>query len=117
MLDRMRIIAEGISMSELRTLAESAFGSLVKAVVDLRQERMAVGGELHSDEEALLLEQGSRQEDLWGVNLYPDLSGDDFVEFDSMINLRPWQGNRSRAVEDPDTRKRILEVVRKLVQP
>lgn len=104
-------------MSELRVLARDTFGTLVKAVVDVRREKMAIGGELHSDEERLLLEQGSHQEDLWGINLYPDLAGGDFVEFDSMINLRPWQGNRSRAVEDPETRNRILEVVRKLVQP
>ncbi len=117
MLGGMKIVADSISMAELKALAHNTFGTLVKAVVDIRLERMAVGGELHSDEEALLLEQGSRQEDLWGINLYPDLAGDDFVEFDAMINLRPWQENRSRGVEDPQVRERILELVRTLVQP
>mgnify|MGYP001585071664 CR=1 FL=1 len=77
---------------------------------------MAVGGELHADEEALLLEQGSRQQDLWGINFYPEKNGDGFVEFDSMINIRPSQNNRSRSVEDAATREKILAIVHQLVQ-
>jgi len=91
------------------------FGNLVKAVVDVEREIMAVDGELHADLEALMIQEGAKQANLWGINLYPDLTGDDFVEFDSMINLRPSQNNRSRGVEHPDTRKKILEIVNKLV--
>ena len=76
----------------------------------------AVDAELHSDLEALLLDDGSKQKGLWGVNLYPEMSGDEFVEFDSMINLRPSQGNRSRGVEDEKTRKKIMEIVEKWVK-
>jgi hypothetical protein len=76
---------------------------------------MALSGELHSDEEALLLEDGSRLTDLWGVNLYPRESGPDWIEFDSMINVRPSQHNRSRDVEDEDTRAAIRRVVDALV--
>lgn len=96
-------------------MAEAMFGDLVKAVVDIRREIMAVDAELHADQEAFLLEKGSKQVDLWGINLYPDLAGEDFVEFDSMINLRPSQGNRSQEVLDPVVRERILEIVRRLV--
>ncbi len=71
--------------------------------------------ELHADEEALLLEAGSEQTDLWGINLYPQLEGDNFIEFDSMMNLRPSRGNRSRGVEDPALRERIRAIVRELV--
>ena len=60
----------------------------------------------------MLLNDGSRQNDLWGINLYPD-EEDDFVEFDSLINIRPMSGNRSRGVDDPDIQQRILEVVDK----
>lgn len=90
-------------------------GSLVKAVVDIDKQIMAVDGELHADEEALLLQSSSRQENLWGINIYPELSGADFIEFDSMINLRPSQGNRSRGVEDPQIKKKILAIVAKLI--
>ena len=77
---------------------------------------MAVDAELHSDEEQALIESGSRQEHLWGINIYPELSGDDFFEFDSMINIRPAQKNRSRGVEDEKIRKRIMKIVNKLVK-
>ncbi len=77
---------------------------------------MVVGGELHADQEAQLLEQGSRQENLWGINIYPENSKDTLVEFDSMINIRPRQENRSRDVEDPLIREQILEVVYRLIR-
>jgi len=76
---------------------------------------MAVDAELHADEEEALLERGSAQANLWGINLYPDVVGEDWIEFDSMINLRPSQGNRSRGVDDPMVRRRIVEVVSRLV--
>ncbi len=91
------------------------FDNLVKAVVDIRREIMVVDADLHADEEKLLLENGSKQENLWGINLYPDLNGKDFVEFDSMINLRPSQNNRSRGVEDSKIQEKILSIVNKLV--
>ena len=77
---------------------------------------MSLGGELHSDEEAALLAQGSSQGDLWGINVYPDKPRPEWVEFDSMINVRPRFGNRSRSVEDPDTRNLILEIVDALIE-
>ncbi len=77
---------------------------------------MAIGGELHSDEEELLLESGSAQPNLWGINLYPDLSGEDWIEFDSMINVRPPQGNLTRGVDDPAVRERIRGIVGELVE-
>jgi hypothetical protein len=88
---------------------------MVKAVVDVDRRIMAIGAELHSDEEAALLEDGSKQLSLWGVNLYPGETGDTFLEYDSMINVRPAVGNRSRSVEDEATRVRILDIVRALV--
>jgi len=95
-------------------MAADMFGDLVKAVVDVARDVMAVDAELHADEEALLIECGSGQTDLWGINLYPGLEGNDFVEFDSMINLRPSR-NRSRGVEDPAIRERIRQIVNDLV--
>lgn len=114
----LRIIDHTISLIELKELANERFGDLVKAVVDIERGAMAIGCELHVDAEELLLNQRSNQKDLWGINLYPDAFGDEerFVEFDSMINLRPGQGNRSRGIENPETRKKILDVVlRKVV--
>ncbi len=105
-----------ISLADLREMSAARFGDLVKAVVDLERRLMVADAEMHSDEEAELLSDGSRQQDLWGINLYPDLPEADWLEFDSMINLRPSFGNRSRSVDDPVIRERISEIVRSLVQ-
>jgi hypothetical protein len=102
---------------DLAELAESGFGNLVKAVVDVDKWIMAIGGEMHADEEAVLLGLGSSQADLWGINLYPSQYGQaDWIEFDSMINIRPRQGNRSRGVEDPIAQEKIVAVVGSLVR-
>lgn len=112
----MKIIEKEITVQELEEMAEKMFGNLVKAVVDIEKEIMAVDAELHADEEAVLLENGSKQESLWGINLYPEISGDDFVEFDSMINLRPAQGNRGRGVDDLKIQEKIKSIVNRLVK-
>jgi len=87
------------------------FGNMVKAVVDVEKELIAVDAELHSDLEALLLDNGSKQKNLWGINLYPELVGSEFIEFDSMINMRPSQGNKSRGVDDKATTQKIVKIV------
>lgn len=112
-----RIVRDRISRAELARMAEAQFGDWVKAVVDVSRGVMAIGGDLHADDEAALLADGSRQRDLWGINLYPGESGPDWIEFDSMINLRPSQDNRSRGVDDERIRARIREVVGCLVPP
>ena len=112
-----RIVRDRISRADVARLAEDQFGDWIKAVVDVSRGTMAIGGDLHADDEAALLADGSRQSDLWGINLYPGESGSDWIEFDSMINLRPSQGNRSRDVDDEETRARIRAVVESLVPP
>ena len=97
-------------------MAEGRFGNLVKAVVDVERKIMALDGELHADEEALLLENGSLQENLWGINIYPELEGPERIEFDSVINIRPSQGNRSRGVDDSMIRERIVQAVTGLMK-
>jgi hypothetical protein len=105
-----------ISIDEIRQLAKARFGDMVKAVVDLERGIMLLDADLHADQEAELLAQGSDQQDLWGINLYPDLAKAEWLEFDSMINLRPSFGNRSRGVDDPATREAIAGLVQRLVR-
>ncbi|MCK4413853.1 MAG: hypothetical protein KAY32_09930 [Candidatus Eisenbacteria sp.] len=106
---------EPIHLDELRRLAAERFGDLVKGVVDLARDMMILDADLHADQEAELLTTGSRQQDLWGINLYPDLPAQDWIEFDSMINLRPSSGNRTRGVDDPAIREQIVDLVNRLV--
>lgn len=111
----IRIIKKPISKKELEELAQEGFGDVIKAVVDVEQEIMAVGGEFHSEEEVLLMErESSKRENTWGINLQFDESSE-FIEFDSMVNLKPAYGNRSRGVENPKTRNKIEEIVKKLI--
>ena len=110
-----RIVTEPLTRAEIASMAAEQFGDMLKAVVDVERGIMAVGGELHSDEEALLLDHGSLQRHLWGINSYPAEAGEDWIEFDSMINVRPSQGNRSRNVEDAQLQNEIRRVVRSLV--
>lgn len=111
----MKIISESISTDELKEMAKNSFGNLVKVVVDVEREVMAVDGELHADLEKILLENSSQQKDLWGINIFPKIPGDDMIEFDSMINLRPMQNNMSRGVEDLNIRKKIINIVNNLI--
>lgn len=112
-----RIVKDKISRAELRVLAHEQYGDIIKAVVDLEQGIMGVGGELHVDIQSLLIEkESSRGDTTWGINLYLDKSGDDFIEFDSMVNLKPLLGNRTRGVEDTAIQEQIRAIVAKLVE-
>ena len=114
----MRRVTESqpVTLDDLRALARTRFGDLIKGVVDLRRGILLLDAELHADQEAALLAEGSAQVDLWGINLYPDVGGADWLEFDSLINLRPSFGNRSRGVDDAATREAIAALVDRLVR-
>ena len=104
-----------LSLEDLKKMAEDSFGDFVKAVVDIDKTIMAVDADLHADEEELLLKSGSKQDNLWGINIYPKIKKDDWIEFDSMINLRPSLDNLSRGVKDPKVKEKIKEIVDSLI--
>lgn len=112
----MKLITDSISVAELQEMSKKMFGGLVKAVVDIEKDTMIVDAELHADQEEFLLDQGSLQENLWGINIYPaKAKHDGWIEFDSMINVRPAWGNSTRSVEDPVIQKKIIDLVNTLV--
>lgn len=112
---KIEIIRTPISKEKLSKAAKELFGDFVKAVVDIQRNIMAIGGELHADEEQVLMEDGSRQEDVWGINLWVDKNTDDWIEFNSMINVRPSQGNRTRGIDDNGIKTKIRAIVEQLV--
>jgi hypothetical protein len=112
----MQIIKDTITLNELKKIAQNLFGDMVKAVVDVENEYVAIDAELHADLESLMLQQGSKQANLWGINLYPGLPDNQFIEFDSLINIRPSVGNKSRNVENGQLCKRITEIVAKRIK-
>lgn len=111
----MILVDKNISLAELRPMSEKMYGNIVKAVVDIDKEIMVIDVEMHVDAEQELLELGSEQKNLWGINIHPDSPKSERIEFDSMINIRPSQGNRTRSVENNDIQKKIVNIVNKLV--
>ena len=113
----MQIVKDKIKIAELQEMAKKMFGSFVKAIVDTEQEIMAVDAPMHSDLFEFLMEkENSQPKDLWGINFYPEKSGDDFIEFDSMMNLKPALGNKTRGVENKATRNKIIQITGKLIK-
>lgn len=113
----MQIIRDALSIAQLKTMSEKLFPPLVKAVVDIEKEIMAVDLNMHADAQCALLQDGSHMDNLWGITLHPDkLKTGEWIEFGSLINYRPIVDNRSRFVEDPIIRKKIINVIAKLVQ-
>ena len=98
-------------------MAERMYGTMVKADVDVAKKVVVIDMDMHADGEAYLLEHGSQQTDLWEINLHPDKFGtDEFIEFDSMINIRPRQNNPSRDVLDPVVRQQIIDIIAGVVR-
>ena len=115
-MSEINLVNRSITLKELKDIASLGFGDMVKAVVDVEKRIMAIGGSMHADEEKFLLEQGASQDDLWGINIYPDSQEENRIEFDSMINVRPRQNNRSRGVESIELQKKIIEIVDLLIK-
>ena len=111
----MLILERPISRAELKEYAANTFGDMIKCVADADKGLLAIDADLHADLERLLLENGSQQTSLWGFNLYPDETGDDFIEYDSLINIRSWQGNPVRDVLDQEVREKIAGTVNKFI--
>lgn len=112
----MIILKEQVTIQYIDELAQNLYGDMIKAVADVDKGVIAIDAELHSDLEMLLLEDGSCQESLWGFNIYPQLEEDDYIEFDSLINIRPRQNNRSRDVENEEIRKKIIVLVNQFIK-
>ncbi|MBI4235488.1 hypothetical protein HY604_04280 [Candidatus Peregrinibacteria bacterium] len=111
----MIIINQPLQIKEIRENHANFFDTMVKIVVDTEKAWIALDAELHSDLEELLLENESEQENLWGANIYFTNPHD--IEFTSLINIRPGHGNKGMLIENPETKKRITEIVKKLILP
>jgi hypothetical protein len=112
----LKLVKTIITNNELKQMSAKMFDGLVKAVVDIEKEVMVVDAEMHADQEEFLIAEGSTQSNLWGINFYPaEVGTENWLEFDSMINLRPSQNNRSRGIDDEKIRLKVKSIVEKLV--
>ena len=113
----MKIVKDKVGLNELKEMTKRMYENLVKAVVDVEKEIMAVDAEMHVDLEQLLIEkENCEPKNLWGINFHPDFDGENFIEFDSMINLKPLLGNKKRGVENLEVQNKIRKIVTKLVK-
>ncbi|MEW6408276.1 MAG: DUF5674 family protein [Patescibacteria group bacterium] len=108
----MQILNKKITKSEIEKLAQESFNGMIKFVVDIERGILAIDADMHSDLEQLLLEKGSKQENLWGGNYYP---GENIIEYESLINIRPLQNNRSIRLENAEIKKKIENIVKKFL--
>lgn len=115
LMAEIKILTEKIDKRELKRLVEQCFKDMVKYVVDVRQRRIAIGGELHADAEQLLLESGSEQKDIWGANYYPGKGESGCIEYTALINIRPSSGNSSMEVVDNNLQEKIREITFELI--
>lgn len=111
----IKVFSSQIPKEELLALAKSGYGEMVKGVIDINKRLLALGGELHSDSEQVLLDRGSKQADLWGFNIYPGKTREEYLEYTSMINIRPRQGNMDRDIKDLNLRRQIKSIVDAMV--
>lgn len=111
----MRIITKPTSLKEIWENRETPFVELLKIVVDIENEILAVDSEMHADLEEILLEQGSRQKEIWGANIYPLRKSDDYIEFTALINIRPAQRNKSMEVLDKNIKQKMDIIIKRLL--
>ncbi len=113
----MKIVKDKIEIAELKEMTKKMYENLAKAVVDIEKKIMAVDAEMHVDLEQILIEkENCEPKNLWGINIWPNKDGEEFIEFDSMINLKPGFGNRTRGIDDAKMREKIIKIVANLVK-
>ena len=108
-------LKQKISKEKIKELAEATYQSMFKLAVDIQRGLIAAGGEFHADGEQLLITDGSEQKNIWGANFYPFNGPHDRLEYSALINIRPQAGNKSMNVEDPAVRKKMKEIIERLL--
>ena len=116
MFMNIKIVRDKITKSELEELAKEFYVEMVKGVADIERDIIALGGEWHIDANSILIEDGSKQNNLWGFNIYLNKPKESRLEYNSLINIRPKQGNRNMEIENEEIKNKIFDIVNKLVE-
>lgn len=113
----IKIIKKKITRDELENIAKENYGDMIKGVVDIKKEIIALGGEFHSDANTLLIEkQRSNQRNIWGFNIFPDRSKEQWIEFVSLINIRPADNNFDIEIQNSGIKEKIKQIINKLIE-
>lgn len=112
----MRILKKPIPMSEVRALATEWYGTMIKGTVDIAENKVALGGDYHMETCELLVKDGSHHANIWGFNIRFDEGQKNLLEFDSLVNIKPALGNKSRSVEDPEIIEKATKIIHSWIQ-
>lgn len=112
----IKVVKDEISLAEVKEIAKEFYGNMIKGVIDVKNEIIALGGEYHMDANMVLTEQGSKQVNIWGFNLRLEKKEEEWIEYTSLINIRPNQGNREMELQDKNLRKKIKEIINKKIK-
>lgn len=112
----IKIVRDKITKKELEELAKEFYVEMVKGMADIEKGIIALGGEWHMDANEVLIEDGSRQENLWGFNIYLNKPEEEMLEYNSLVNIRPKQGNRSMEIKNKEIKNKIFKIVNNLVK-
>lgn len=115
MVEDILLTKDAVSIDTIKEIAEKWHGGMAKGVADIKLGILALGGEWHMDANNLLIENGSKQENLWGFNIYPNEKNGEILEYISLINIRPAQGNTDMEIQDAVLRRKIKKLVQKLI--
>ena len=109
---KIHLIKKHATKEEIHDMLK-ALKSYIKLAVDIKREVLAGGGVLHADCEAVLLEDGSKQQDIWGADWLPQTNQ---ISFEALINIRPRQNNTSMRIQDEVIREKVEEIARALLE-
>ncbi len=114
----IQVITDEISTDEVRKIAKEFYTTMIKGVVDIEREIIVLGGEYHMDANVVLLEKGSKQKDVWGfnINLNEPSDSDQWIEYISLINIRPLQNNRSMEIQDENIKRKVRHIITKKIK-
>lgn len=105
-----------LEFKELCQLLGDPYNSMIKFAVDIETEKVIFGGEMHADAERVLLENGSLQKNIWGANIYPEREKPDWLEYTSLINIRPTQDNLSMEIFSNEIKNKINAIINKVIK-
>ena len=108
----IKILIEKMNMDEVKTLASNWYDTMIKGTVDIAQNKVALGGDYHIESGELLTKHGSKPEDVWGFNIRFEEDSNGTLEFDSMVNIKPVLGNKSRSILDEEVSKKAESIIR-----
>lgn len=112
----LHLLEKPVSMNDVRVFAQEDYGTMIKGTVDIVENKVAIGGDYHMETCELLVEHGSSHQNIWGFNIRFEENQAGILEFDSLVNIKPALGNKSRSVENPEVIEKATEIIHSWIE-